>query len=223
MAFSPGDSVAAQVARVSVSAAVAQMPAEEVKPSPGRIGEYAGYATAIFLIGWGTGGLIFGILGDLIGRAKTMMITILLYSLFTGLSATFQGVRGLRVLSLLDRPGRRRRIRRGCFLRRGVDARPRARPFALGLLRETLSAVGNIMAAVAGIVLAYLARANVIGESWRVHVHRWRRAGLPRRLRFPEAQGAGALAAAATQYLAGAAAVLLRRIADQSPLERATP
>src|ERR1700733_1631181 len=39
---------------------------------------YAGYVTSIFLIGWGTGGILFGILGDLIGRAKTMVLTILL-------------------------------------------------------------------------------------------------------------------------------------------------
>src|SRR5688572_32670169 len=45
------------------------------------------YATSIFLAGWATGGLVFGVLGDRIGRAKTMMITILIYSLCTGLSA----------------------------------------------------------------------------------------------------------------------------------------
>ena len=36
------------------------------------------------MIGWATGGLIFGILGDRIGRAKTMMLTILIYSLVHG-------------------------------------------------------------------------------------------------------------------------------------------
>ena len=53
----------------------------------GKIAEYAGYATMIFMIGWATGGVFFGILGDRIGRAKTMMMTILFYSVFTGLSA----------------------------------------------------------------------------------------------------------------------------------------
>jgi MFS family permease len=43
----------------------------------------------------------------------------------------------------------------------------RARPFALGLL-QALSAVGNIMAAATGIILAYLARAGIIRESWRI-------------------------------------------------------
>ena len=48
---------------------------------------YAYVATAVFLAGWATGGLVFGVLGDRIGRARTMLLTILLYSLCTGLSA----------------------------------------------------------------------------------------------------------------------------------------
>src|SRR5262245_25280467 len=42
--------------------------------------------TAIFLIGWGIGGVIFGALGDRHGRAKILTLTILLYSVFTGLT-----------------------------------------------------------------------------------------------------------------------------------------
>src|SRR5262250_3017910 len=52
---------------------------------------YGGYATSIFLAGWASGGLVFGVLGDRIGRAKTMLMTILIYSLCTGLSALSQG------------------------------------------------------------------------------------------------------------------------------------
>src|SRR4051794_39656637 len=52
-----------------------------------QIDRLGAYATSIFILGWATGGLVFGIMGDRIGRAKTMMLTILLYSLFTGLSA----------------------------------------------------------------------------------------------------------------------------------------
>ena len=51
------------------------------------VGMYGDYATSVFLAGWAVGGVFFGVLGDRIGRAKTMMMTILLYSLFTGLSA----------------------------------------------------------------------------------------------------------------------------------------
>jgi len=60
--------------------------------TPSAIAEYSGYATMIFIIGWATGGVYFGILGDRIGRAKTMVYTILLYSLFTGLSVFSVGV-----------------------------------------------------------------------------------------------------------------------------------
>src|SRR3954463_7399564 len=60
--------------------------------SDGTIAEYAGYTTMIFMIGWASGGLIFGVLGDRIGRVKTMIITILCYSVFTGLSAFSVGV-----------------------------------------------------------------------------------------------------------------------------------
>src|SRR4051812_36049066 len=61
------------------------------KPGDPAVKAHAGWVTSIFLIGWATGGLIFGVLGDRIGRAKTMMFTILLYSLFTGLSALSKG------------------------------------------------------------------------------------------------------------------------------------
>src|SRR4051794_41532393 len=50
-----------------------------------KVKEYGGYATTIFMLGWATGGLFFGIMGDRLGRAKTMLLTILLYSFFTGL------------------------------------------------------------------------------------------------------------------------------------------
>ena len=50
------------------------------------IDRYSGIATSVLMIGWATGGIIFGILGDRIGRAKTMIFTILSYSVFSGLS-----------------------------------------------------------------------------------------------------------------------------------------
>ena len=58
----------------------------------GRVDEYGGYATTVFMIGWAIGGIVFGILGDKVGRAKTMMMTVLFYSAFTGLSALSTGI-----------------------------------------------------------------------------------------------------------------------------------
>ncbi len=50
----------------------------------------ASYSSIVFsvtLIGWAIGGIVFGVVADYIGRTKALVITILIYSLFTGLSA----------------------------------------------------------------------------------------------------------------------------------------
>src|SRR5436309_11225577 len=58
------------------------------------VDKQAAWATAIFMVGWALGGLFLGALGDRLGRAKTMMITIPSYTVFTGLSLLFIGVGG---------------------------------------------------------------------------------------------------------------------------------
>jgi MFS transporter, SHS family, sialic acid transporter len=49
------------------------------------VGHWMGIVTAAFLLGAAVGGLVFGWLGDRIGRVRAMSIAILCYSLFTGL------------------------------------------------------------------------------------------------------------------------------------------
>ncbi|MHB8635647.1 MAG: MFS transporter [Fimbriimonadaceae bacterium] len=41
---------------------------------------------AVFLLGWALGGVVFGRIGDKLGRSRTLMLTILIYALFTGAS-----------------------------------------------------------------------------------------------------------------------------------------
>lgn len=48
------------------------------------VAEWMGYATAAFLLGAAAGGVIFGWLGDKIGRVRAMSFSILAYSFFTG-------------------------------------------------------------------------------------------------------------------------------------------
>jgi MFS family permease len=55
--------------------------------STGQIEWYGGIIFSIFLLGWALGGVLFGTLADYIGRTRTMILTILIYSLFTGLAA----------------------------------------------------------------------------------------------------------------------------------------
>ena len=52
-----------------------------------RIPAYAGAIIAITVFGWGLGGLIGGVLADYLGRKRSMTLTIVAYSLLTGLSA----------------------------------------------------------------------------------------------------------------------------------------
>jgi len=48
---------------------------------------YGGIIFSVFLIGWALGGVLFGVLADRFGRTKTLIFTILIYALFTGLAA----------------------------------------------------------------------------------------------------------------------------------------
>src|SRR5580693_5063451 len=113
------------------------------------VSEQAGYVTMVFMIGWALGGILFGILGDRIGRAKTMMLTVLCYSAFTGLSALSVGVRDFAFFRFLTGLGVGGQFAVGVALVAEVMS-DRARPFALGWL-QSLSAGGNMIAALASI------------------------------------------------------------------------
>jgi MFS family permease len=48
---------------------------------------YQGYLVAITLAGWATGGILGGMVGDRLGRRRTMIVAVVVYSVFTALSA----------------------------------------------------------------------------------------------------------------------------------------
>ena len=50
------------------------------------VARYGSIIQAAFLLGWALGGAFFGIIGDRLGRSRTLVLTILTYALFTGLS-----------------------------------------------------------------------------------------------------------------------------------------
>lgn len=50
------------------------------------VGRYSSIIQAAFLVGWALGGGFFGRIGDRIGRTRALMLTILTYAVFTGLS-----------------------------------------------------------------------------------------------------------------------------------------
>lgn len=130
--------------------------------------KYGGYATSIFIIGWATGGLIFGAVGDRIGRAKTLTLTVLIYSVCTGLSAFSQGWIDFAIFRFLTGLGVGGVF--GLAVALVADSVPdKARTGALGLL-QALSAVGNVTAGVISMVLGSLAAQGTIDGSkmWKI-------------------------------------------------------
>lgn len=125
---------------------------------------YGGYATAIFVAGWATGGLIFGAVGDRVGRARTLTLTVLMYSVFTGLSALSTGwvdfalyrfVTGLGVGGVF-----------GLAVALIADALPNeSRAGALGML-QALSAVGNVTAGLISMIVGNLVASQKVSPAW---------------------------------------------------------
>lgn len=111
------------------------------------VSEKGGLITGIFLVGWSVGGFVFGILGDRLGRTTTMIVTILIYAVFTGLSGSplvqnWEMYAFMRFMVALGVGGE---WAAGASLVAEVFP-ARSRPMALGLL-QALSAVGNMTAA----------------------------------------------------------------------------
>lgn len=67
----------------------------------GVIAGTGGLIVAIKLVAWGIGGTLFGVLTDRFGRARIMLVTIVIYALFTGLSALAQNWPQLAVCQAL--------------------------------------------------------------------------------------------------------------------------
>ncbi|MBS0266757.1 MAG: MFS transporter, partial [Planctomycetes bacterium] len=126
---------------------------------------YGNYATSIFLVGWASGGLVFGVLGDRIGRAKTMMITILMYSICTGLSALSQGFWDFAFYRFLTGLGVGGEFAVGVALVAEVMPH-RARPYTLALL-QALSAMGNISAALINMGFGIAEEVGYVKSPWR--------------------------------------------------------
>src|SRR3977135_482016 len=52
--------------------------------------QVGGLISTIGLLGWSVGGFVFGIIADYIGRVRTLALSILIYSVFTGLQGLAQ-------------------------------------------------------------------------------------------------------------------------------------
>ena len=86
---------------VLVPALTELLPRSGIEPTAGNIGFYGSVLFALFLIGWGLS-MIWGPVADRFGRVRTLMLTILCYSVFTflcGLAATIWQLAIFRILA----------------------------------------------------------------------------------------------------------------------------
>lgn len=101
-------------------------------------------ATTTLMVGWATGGILFGMMSDKWGRVKTMVATLLAYTIFSGLTGfarspmEFLAYRFLGGLGIGGMFGAATTL-----LAESVPGR--VRPLALGAM-QALSALGNISA-----------------------------------------------------------------------------
>jgi MFS family permease len=127
------------------------MLAEMLGPDSKITGKVDALLLSVFLVGWAVGGLIFGVLADRWGRTRTMLITILLYCLFTGLTALCREPWHVGVARFLTALGIGGEWAAGVAL--VAEALPdRARAGAASLI-QSAAAVGPILAALTNLVL----------------------------------------------------------------------
>lgn len=137
-----------------------------------QIENWSTVATSVFLVGWATGGLVFGMYGDRIGRVKTLTYTILLYSVFTGFSALSQGPWDYCLYRFLTGLGVGGVFAAAVALL--AETMPsHARPYTLGLM-QALSAVGNCTAAGLFILLGLLELNGHLEPLKKVGLNAWR-------------------------------------------------
>jgi MFS family permease len=104
---------------------------------------HIGYATTSMILGWATGGIIFGMMSDKVGRVKTMVATLIVYSGFTGLSGIANSWVDFTIYRFLAGIGIGGMF--GAATTLVAESVPAAfRAMALGSL-QALSALGNII------------------------------------------------------------------------------
>lgn len=123
------------------------------------VGQWMGYITALFLVGAACGGFVFGWLGDRIGRVRAMMLSVLTYSVFSGLCYFAMAPAHLGIFRFLAALGMGGEWALGVAL--VMECWPHEkRPLLAGLI----GAAGN-----AGYVLVAL-----LGVKFKVTVESWR-------------------------------------------------
>jgi MFS family permease len=132
-----------------------------------EIQAFAKIVTALFLVGWGIGGLTIGALGDRFGRVRWLTIATLIYSIGTGLTAICETGWQFAMLRLITGLGIGGIF--GLAVAIIAESVSSAARLAMLALLQVLSTVGNIGAALVKMVVDSLASNGVVAAdgSWR--------------------------------------------------------
>ena len=135
--------------------------------SPADAVSYGALSTTALLVGWATGGILFGILADRIGRAKTITIMIFSFSLSTGLCGLSWSPWAYIAFSFIMGFGAGGIFPIACTL--VAESLPdRTRPQALGTV-QAFSALGNVGAGFIALGMLALVTYSIISDTtyWR--------------------------------------------------------
>jgi MFS family permease len=117
-----------------------------------RVGLWFGVMIACFLVGAATGGVLFGWLGDRIGRVRAMTLSVLTYAIFTGLCGLAGDVTQLFILRFIAALGMGGEWSLGISLVMEIWPN-RSRAWLAGLIGAAAN-VGFVLIAVVSLVLA---------------------------------------------------------------------
>jgi MFS family permease len=136
-------------------------------PANLHVQSFAKVVTALFLVGWGFGGLIFGPLGDRYGRVRLLTLSVLTYSVCTGLTAFCRTPLEFAVMRLITGVGIGGVF--GLAVAILADSVPGRQRFAMLGGLQLLSTFGNVCSAFIKMLLDALAAHGTIAatSTWR--------------------------------------------------------
>ena len=119
--------------------------------SPNEISQWFGAIIAVFLVGAASGGVLFGWLGDKVGRVRAMALSIFTYAIFTGLCGFATDATQIGIFRFIASLGMGGEWSLGVALVNEVWS-GKSRPLTAGLIGAAAN-VGYLLVAVLSMVL----------------------------------------------------------------------
>jgi MFS family permease len=127
--------------------------------------QWTGILTALLLIGWAIGGMVFGHLADRIGRRRALILTIAVYAIGTGASALSPNIAVLIACRIVASLGIGGEFATGATL--VAETVPESRRLISGAFLQTASPLGLILAGITTWMIAGVWMPDRPDISWR--------------------------------------------------------